>query len=105
MSDATTDVRDDAPANRFVMENGGVESELRYWKQADQLILIHTEVPDALSGRGNGGRLVRAALAHARAEHLTIVPWCSFTRRWLADHAAEAEDVSIDWDTLPPADA
>jgi predicted GNAT family acetyltransferase len=105
LSDATTDVRDDTLANRFVMENSGVESELRYWKRADQLILIHTEVPEALGGRGNGGRLVRAALAYARTEHLTIVPWCSFTRRWLADHAGEAEGVSIDWDTLPPGDA
>lgn len=105
MSDATTDVRDDSPASRFVMENGGIESELRYRKRADQLILIHTEVPDELGGRGNGGRLIRAAVAHARAEHLTIVPWCSFTRRWLADHPDEAKDISIDWDTVPPADA
>jgi predicted GNAT family acetyltransferase len=98
-----TDVRDDAPASRFVMQSGVLESELRYWKRADQLILIHTGVPEELGGQGNGGRLVRAAVAHARAEHLTVVPWCSFTRRWLTDHADEAEGVSIDWNTLPPA--
>jgi GNAT superfamily N-acetyltransferase len=65
------------------------------------LILIHTEVPEALAGRGIGGRLVRAAVASARAEHLTIVPWCPFARRWLADHHDEAEGVTIDWNTPP----
>ncbi|MBO0715083.1 MAG: N-acetyltransferase [Acidimicrobiales bacterium] len=102
MPDATADVRHDSGASRFVIEEGDAESELRYRRRADRLILTHTGVPDALSGRGIGGRLVRAARDHARAEHLTIVPWCPFARRWLADHAGEAEDVSVDWDTLPP---
>ena len=102
MSDATTEARDEPGGGRFVIEEDGVESELRYRKQADQLILVHTGVPDALSGRGIGGRLIRAARNHAQAEHLTIVPWCPFARRWLEDHAGEAEDVSIDWGSLPP---
>lgn len=102
MSDRTGDVRDDTSESRFVIDHGDAESELRYRKQADRLILIHTGVPDALSGQGIGGRLIRAARDHAQAEHLTIVPWCPFARRWLADHAGEAEDVSIDWDTLTP---
>jgi len=98
-----TDVRDDTGASRFVLEADGVEAELQYRKRAGQLILIHTEVPEALGGRGIGGRLVHAALVDARTERLTLVPWCPFARRWLADHADEAADVSIDWDTLPPA--
>lgn len=102
MPDATADARHDPGESRFVIEEEGVESELRYGKRADRLILIHTGVPDALSGRGIGGRLVRAARDHARAEHLTIVPSCPFARRWLADHAGEAEDVSIDWEPLHP---
>jgi predicted GNAT family acetyltransferase len=103
MADAPIDdVRNDTAGNRFVIEAGGVEAELIYRKRAGRLILIHTEVPDALGGRGIGGTLVRAALAHARAEQLTIVPWCPFARRWLTDHPGETQDVTIDWDTLPP---
>jgi predicted GNAT family acetyltransferase len=98
------DVRDDTEGSRFVVEKGGVVAELLYGKRAGRLILIHTGVPETLAGQGIGGRLVRAALAQARAEHLTIVPWCPFARRWLADHPAEAEGVSIDWDPLPPED-
>ena len=102
MSDAPNDVRDDTTAGRFVIAEGGVEAELVFTKRPGRLILVHTEVPEVLAGRGIGGRLVRAAIADARAEHLTIVPWCPFARRWLADHPDEAEAVSIDWDTLPP---
>src|SRR4051794_7500207 len=84
-----SDVRHDAGASRFVLEEDGIEAELLYRTRADRLILIHTEVPEALGGRGIGARLVRAAVAYARAEQLTIVPWCPFARRWLADHPHE----------------
>ena len=87
-----------------MIDEQGIEAELVYHQRAGRLILIHTEVPDALGGRGIGGQLVRAALAHARAEQLTIVPWCPFARRWLTDHPGETQDVAIDWDTLPPAE-
>jgi uncharacterized protein len=102
MADApATDVRNDTAGSRFVVAEDGVEAELLYRARAGRLILIHTEVPEELGGRGIGGRLVRAALDHARAEQLTIVPWCPFARRWLTEHPGEAEGVSIDWDTLP----
>jgi predicted GNAT family acetyltransferase len=98
----TSEVRNDTAGSRFVIVVDGIEAELVYRQHGQRIILIHTGVPDALEGHGIGGRLVRAALAHARAEQLTIVPWCPFARRWLREHAAEAEGVSIDWDTLPP---
>jgi uncharacterized protein len=103
MSNTPNDVRDDIQASRLVVEEDGLEAELIYQQRPGRLILIHTEVPDALGGRGIGGRLVRAAVARARAEHLTLVPWCPFARRWLTDHPDEADDVRIDWATLPTA--
>src|SRR5258708_4600897 len=94
--------RDDIDGSRFVVQEGGVEAELVYRELAGRLILIHTEVLDALAGRGVGARLVRAALARARTDHLTVVPWCPFARQWITDHPSEAAEVDIDWDTLPP---
>lgn len=103
MPDApTSEVRNDAAGSRFVLVLDGIEAELVYRGHEGQLFLIHTGVPDALGGHGIGGQLVRAALAYARAEQLTVVPWCPFARRWLTEHPGEAEGVSIDWDTLPP---
>ena len=102
MTDAPTEVRHDAAANRFVLADDGREPELVYRKRPGRLILIHTAVPDDLAGRGIGGRLIRIAITRARAEHLTIVPLCPFVQRWLTEHPDEAESVPIDWETQPP---
>jgi predicted GNAT family acetyltransferase len=102
MPETTSEVRHEPSEGRFVLAEDGAEAELRYRQRADRLILIHTGVPDALGGRGIGGRLVRAAVAYAREAHLTVVPWCPFARKWIADHPAEVEGVAVDWDTLPP---
>jgi hypothetical protein len=59
--------------------------------------LVHTEVPDGLSGQGIGGRLVAAAVERALGESLTLVPVCPYARRWLEDHPDDVAGVSIDW--------
>jgi hypothetical protein len=93
----------DAPdESRFVFRGPGAEAELQYHLNGSRLVLIHTEVPDALSGRGLGSRLVRAALDRAERAGLTVVPWCPFARRWLHEHPDEASRVTIDWDMPPP---
>ena len=71
-------VVDDSAESRFVISEGGTEAELVYARQGDRLILVHTGVPEAWSGHGIGGRLVRTALARAKAEDLTVVPWCPY---------------------------
>jgi predicted GNAT family acetyltransferase len=93
------EVRDDTGDGRLVLDVDGFEAELIYRQQADRLFLIHTGVPDPIGGRGLAARLVRAAIAKARAGHLTLVPWCPYARRWLLDHPGEVEGVPIDWDT------
>jgi len=49
----------------------GTVARLKYKLHGDRLHLLHTEVPEAFRGQGVGGRLVEAALAKARADHLT----------------------------------
>ena len=97
-------MRDDSSHHRFVVEQDGALAELVYGSEPGRLLLIHTEVPDALEGRGIGGRLVRAAVARAAADQLTVVPWCPFARRWLEGHPDVAAAVTIDWETQPPND-
>jgi uncharacterized protein len=96
-------VRDDREHGRFVVEQDGAIAELVYETEPGRLILVHTGVPEILGGRGVGGQLVRAAVARADAEALTVVPWCPFARRWLADHPDVAATVTIDWASPPPA--
>jgi predicted GNAT family acetyltransferase len=93
----------DVPAeDRFVMRSKGEESELLYRVSGDRIFLIHTEVPESLGGRGIAGQLVRAAIRRAEVDHLTIVPWCPFARRWLKEHPDEARGVHVDFKTPPP---
>jgi uncharacterized protein len=95
-------VVDDTTGSRFVISEGGTEAELIYARQGDRLILVHTEVPGVWGGHGIGGRLVRTALARAKADGLTVVPWCPYARRWLKEHPDEAATVTIDWETPRP---
>ena len=95
--DAGLTVRDDTSAHRFVLDLDGAEAELIYRRNGKRLVLIHTEVPERLGGRGIGGLLVEKALEQAREEDLTIVPLCPYARAWLERHPDEAATVAIDW--------
>lgn len=102
MSDDSA-VRDDPANSRFILEQDGATAELLYETEPGRVFLVHTEVAEALGGRGIGGQLAAAAVDHARAENLTVVPWCPFARRWLARHPDAAAGVSVDWSTHPPS--
>ncbi|HEX6312430.1 MAG TPA: GNAT family N-acetyltransferase [Acidimicrobiia bacterium] len=91
-----TVTRDDR-ARRFELTLPEGAAELVFRRHDDRLVLVHTGVPDDLAGRGIGGRLVTAAVDHAIAEGLTIVPRCPFARAWLRRHPDVAEAVAIDW--------
>jgi hypothetical protein len=88
-------VVDETPNSRFVLEPD-VGAELRYRLDGNRLVIVHTEVPDALRGRGTGGRLVRAAVDRAALEGLTVVPLCRYARNWLKGHPDVAATVAID---------
>jgi predicted GNAT family acetyltransferase len=91
-------VTDNQAASRFQFQAaGGPLAELRYRRNGNRLILIHTEVPAELEGSGIGGGLVVAALDRAAREGLTVVPLCPFARGWLERHADVASQATIDW--------
>ena len=90
-------VVDEQDRQRFVHAEDGHEAELVYEAAGGRLILLHTEVPEALGGRGIGGQLVRAAVERAAGSGETLLPLCSYARAWLQDHADEATAITIDW--------
>ena len=103
-AEETPAVRDDRPEHRFVLEQDGAEGELVYDVEDGRLFLLHTEVADSLRGQGAGGQLVRAAVARAADEELTVVPWCPYARRWLRKHPDVAGAVTVDWRAQRPSD-
>jgi predicted GNAT family acetyltransferase len=94
-------VHDDSAGERFVVQSEGRIAQLLYQKEPGRLVLVHTEVPEELGGRGIAGQLVRAAVASAASERRTVVPWCPYARRWLQDHKDVAGSVTIDWEDRP----
>jgi predicted GNAT family acetyltransferase len=90
-------VTDNQAASRFELRADGSLAELRYRRVGNRLVLIHTEVPAELEGRGVGGALVAAAVDRAVREGMTVVPLCPFARGWLQRHPDVAETATIDW--------
>ncbi|MFZ0187725.1 MAG: GNAT family N-acetyltransferase [Streptosporangiaceae bacterium] len=93
----SADIIDNTDASRFELHADGSLAELVYRIRGDRLVLIHTEVPVELEGRGIGGRLVTAAVDRAAREGLTLVPLCPFARDWLERHPEAAGKAIIDW--------
>lgn len=66
---------------------GGDEAEMTFTKVGQrQLIIDHTEVPDAFRGQGIGLRLVTRAVEDARAAGKTIIPLCPFAAAQFRRH-------------------
>jgi uncharacterized protein len=61
----SADATDNTGASRFELRADGWLAELVYRIRGDRLVLVHTEVPFELEGRGIGGRLVTAAVDRA----------------------------------------
>jgi uncharacterized protein len=70
-------------------------AHLDYTLHDGRLTLVHTEVPEALGGRGLGGILVQAALDKAIAGGFVVVVVCPFAKSWLEKHPDAAATVTV----------
>lgn len=87
----TDTVRNNVDENRYELSVDG-HLAATYYRISDGVItFVHTEVPDALAGRGVGSKLVKGALDQVRAAGLKVVPQCPFVRAYIEKHAAYAD--------------
>ena len=97
------DIRDIPERHRYELTEGGATAFVLYRRRPGVIDFIHTEVPEALSGRGLGSRLARHVLDAARADGLKVVPTCPFIAAWMRKHP-EYDDLRMDpADQTPPA--
>lgn len=75
---AAVTVEHDTARNRFVAALEGYEACLMYRRVGNELDLYHTYVPEVFRGRGIAEQLCRTAFEYAKANHLTVVPSCSY---------------------------
>lgn len=78
--------------HRFELVVDGGTAVANYRVDGNRVVLIHTEVPQKLSGRGIGSRLARGVFDLVRASDRKIVIRCPFMAAWYARHT-EFSDV------------
>jgi uncharacterized protein len=81
-------VRHEPDRSRFAVYLPGEDDPARakYRRDGDTMTLASTEVPPSAEGGGVGSALARAALDHARAEGLRVVPKCPFMASYIERH-------------------
>lgn len=86
----TDAIRQDEGRKRFTVEEEDSEAFVEYAREGDVLVIVHTIVPKEMGGRGIAGRLVEAALQHAREQGLKVRPDCSYAEAYLRKHPEHA---------------
>jgi predicted GNAT family acetyltransferase len=71
-------------AQQFEVRLGSALAVCAYDRHGGVLDIHHTEVPEALGGRGLAGVLMAATLAWAREQGLRVRPSCSYAASYMA---------------------
>ncbi len=86
-TDGTVEREDGPSKGRYRLVVDDAQAEMTYSRVGkSQIIIDHTEVPDALRGRKVGERLVRQAIEDARRDKVVIIPLCPFAKAMIARH-------------------
>ncbi len=73
--------------NRFELEEMGETAYLEFdLDSAGWITLLHTEVPDALRGRGIAGELAKTGLEYARDNQLKVDVVCPLVANYISKH-------------------
>lgn len=85
------EIVDNQARHRYEAQVEGGGAFLDYRLTGEGIVLVHTQVPEALAGHGVGQALVRHALDDARARGLSVVPMCPFAAAWIQRHPEYAD--------------
>jgi len=84
----TSAVSHDPGTGRFQIHTDAGTALLTYLRHGDEIEMMHTEVPEALEGRGYGAALAEAALDYARQQGSKVRPSCPFVAAYIQRHPA-----------------
>jgi predicted GNAT family acetyltransferase len=85
------EVVDNRARDRYEATIDGHLAQLVYHRTEGVIDLRHTEVPEALEGRGIAGKLASFALDAARADGLRVIPSCPYVRAYIERHQEYAD--------------
>jgi hypothetical protein len=81
-----TDVVDNPHESRFEMAVGGTVAFAEYRQENGRIHLLHTEVPQELSGQGIGSKLAKGVFETLRGRGARVVAQCPFMAGYAARH-------------------
>jgi len=79
--------------HRFEIQSDGEVAFMSYRLDSGRIVLVHTEVPQALEGRGIASALAKGAFDYARSKHLQVGVVCPFVTKWLEKHPEQRDIV------------
>ena len=87
------EIVDHPTRHRFELAiDGSDEPAVAYYRiEGDRVVLTHTEVPEALSGRGVGSRLAKGVFEQIRASGRKAVLRCPFMDAFVTRHPEYAD--------------
>ena len=80
-------VRDNPDMSRLETEVSGQIATLRYERHPHAVVLVETDVPPALRGRGVANALAKWAVETAERDGLRVVAACPFVQAYMRRHA------------------
>ena len=88
-------VRNNEEKSRFEMTVDGSTAVAEYERREGEIIFTHTEVPEAIGGRGVAQQLVKGALDQVRDQNLRVVALCAYVEKFIDRHP-EYQDLLSD---------
>lgn len=82
--------------HNFELFIDGARAFIDYKQKGDKVYLIHTEVPEALQGKGVAAAIVEKTFRYMEAHQLKLVPLCVYVKHFLSTHP--------EWNRLSAAD-
>lgn len=81
------EIRDNPEMHRFELPLDGDAVAVSYYTEEDgRVVLLHTEVPQELSGRGIGSRLARGVFESLRTKGRRVIAKCPFMAAYASRH-------------------
>ena len=69
-----------------IRADGELAGFVQYHLRDGIIAFLHTETDPRFRGHGVAGHLIQSSLDAARERHLAVLPYCPYTRRWIAEH-------------------
>jgi predicted GNAT family acetyltransferase len=85
------DVTDNQARHRFELAVDAHVATSEYSLKDGVIAFMHTEVPEALAGKGVGSKLIKGALDQVRARGLRVIALCPFVKAYIEKHADYAD--------------